>query len=93
MKIFVDSANLNEIKEAVSLGIVDGVTTNPSLVAKEGNNIDFKEHMLKICEILNNPKASVSAEVVSLEYEANPKNPIDDMKACLEVVKEALAKA
>ncbi len=70
MKIFVDSANLNEIKEAMSLGIVDGVTTNPSLIAKEGNNIDFKAHMLKICEILNNPKASVSAEVVSLEYDA-----------------------
>ena len=70
MKIFVDSANLAEIKEAVSLGIVDGVTTNPSLVAKEGTGLDFKEHMLKICEILNNPKASVSAEVVSLDYDA-----------------------
>ena len=70
MKIFIDSANLNEIKEAVSLGIVDGVTTNPSLVAKEGNGIDFKSHIKAICGILNNPKASVSAEVVSTEYDA-----------------------
>lgn len=70
MKFFVDTANLNEIKEAASLGILDGVTTNPSLVAKEGSGIDFKEHILKICEILNNPNASVSAEVVATEYDA-----------------------
>lgn len=69
MKFFVDTANLNEIREAASLGILDGVTTNPSLVAKEGGGIDFKEHILAICEILNNPKASVSAEVVSTDYE------------------------
>ncbi|MBS1810410.1 MAG: fructose-6-phosphate aldolase [Acidobacteria bacterium] len=68
MKFFVDTANLNEIKEAASLGILDGVTTNPSLVAKEGG-IDFKQHIATICEILNNPKASVSAEVVSTDYE------------------------
>ena len=70
MKIFIDSANLDEIKDAVSLGIVDGVTTNPSLIAKEGNGLDFKGHYLKICEILNNPKASVSAEVVATDYDA-----------------------
>ncbi len=70
MKFFVDTANLNEIKEAASLGILDGVTTNPSLVAKEGAGIDFKQHILKICEILDNPNASVSAEVVATEYEA-----------------------
>lgn len=70
MKFFVDTANLNEIKEAASLGILDGVTTNPSLVAKEGSGIDFKEHILKICEILNSPTASVSAEVVATDYEA-----------------------
>lgn len=70
MKFFVDTANLNEIKEAASLGILDGVTTNPSLVAKEGAGLDFRQHIANICEILNNPKASVSAEVVATDYEA-----------------------
>ena len=70
MKFFIDSANLNEIREAASLGILDGVTTNPSLVAKEGGGVDFKEHIRTICNILNNPNASVSAEVVATEYEA-----------------------
>lgn len=70
MKFFIDSANLNEIQEAASLGILDGVTTNPSLVAKEGGGVDFKEHIRTICNILNNPNASVSAEVVATEYEA-----------------------
>lgn len=68
MKFFVDTANLNEIKEAASLGVLDGVTTNPSLIAKEAG-IDFKQHIATICEILNNPKASVSAEVVATDYE------------------------
>lgn len=69
MKFFVDTASLSEIKEAASLGILDGVTTNPSLVAKEGAGIDFKQHIATICEILNNPNASVSAEVVSTDYD------------------------
>lgn len=68
MKFFLDSANLNEIKEAAALGILDGVTTNPTLISKEGK-VDFKEHILKICEILNFEGASVSAEVVSTDYE------------------------
>jgi transaldolase len=67
MKFFIDSANLKEIREAKSLGILDGVTTNPSLIAKEGG-VDFKEHILKICEILNWEGASVSAEV-AVDYE------------------------
>jgi len=61
MKFFIDTANLNEIREAASLGILDGVTTNPSLVSKEGN-VDFKEHIHTICEIVKGP---VSAEVTS----------------------------
>ncbi|HET9789650.1 MAG TPA: fructose-6-phosphate aldolase [Pyrinomonadaceae bacterium] len=61
MKFFLDTANLNEIREAASIGIADGVTTNPSLVAKEGN-VDFKEHVAAICEIVSGP---VSAEVTS----------------------------
>ena len=68
MKIFIDSANLNEIREAQSLGILDGVTTNPSLVAKEGK-LNFKDHIAAICEILSWEGASVSAEVVSVDYE------------------------
>lgn len=65
MKFFIDSANLNEIREASELGLVDGVTTNPSLVAKEGN-VDFKEHIAAICAIVPGP---VSAEVTSLDTE------------------------
>ena len=61
MKFFIDTANLNEIREAASLGILDGVTTNPSLVSKEGA-VDFKEHVRTIAEIVNGP---VSAEVVA----------------------------
>ncbi len=61
MKFFIDTANLNEIREAASLGILDGVTTNPSLVSKEGN-VDFKEHIRTISELVKGP---VSAEVTS----------------------------
>jgi len=66
MKFFLDTANLNEIREAASLGILDGVTTNPSLVSKEGN-VDFKEHVHTICEIVKGP---VSAEVTSTTADA-----------------------
>ena len=62
MKFFIDTANLDEIREAASLGILDGVTTNPSLIAKE--KADLKKRIVEICEIVNGP---VSAEVVSIE--------------------------
>jgi transaldolase len=65
MKFFIDTANLDEIREAAQLGLIDGVTTNPSLVAKEGN-VDFKQHIAAICEIVQGP---VSAEVTSLDTE------------------------
>jgi len=65
MKFFLDTANVKEIQEAASLGLLDGVTTNPSLVAKEGRN--FKEVLVEICNIVDGP---VSAEVVSLEADA-----------------------
>jgi transaldolase len=68
MKFFLDTANLDEIREVARLGILDGVTTNPSLVAKEGR-VDFKQHIAAICEILNFEGASVSAEVVAVEYD------------------------
>ena len=64
MKFFLDTANLDDIREAVSTGILDGVTTNPSLIAKEGN--DFEGQLREICSIVDGP---VSAEVVSLEAE------------------------
>lgn len=63
MKIFLDTANLSEIKEAVSWGIVDGVTTNPSLMAKE-SGLSFDQMASQICKIVPGP---VSLEVVSLE--------------------------
>ncbi len=61
MKIFLDSANIEDIKKYASWGIVDGVTTNPSLVAKE--NVDFKTRVQEICNVVDGP---VSAEVVSI---------------------------
>ncbi|MBE0644542.1 MAG: fructose-6-phosphate aldolase [Bacteroidetes bacterium] len=62
MKFFIDSANIDEIREAASLGILDGVTTNPSLVAKEGKN--FRQLLDEILELVNGP---ISAEVVSTD--------------------------
>ena len=64
MKFFIDTANINEIKEAHSMGMVDGVTTNPSLIAKEGR--DFKEIIQEICAVVDGP---ISAEVISLDAE------------------------
>jgi transaldolase len=64
MKIFIDTANVNEIKEAESWGILSGVTTNPSLIAKEGR--DFVEVVKEITSIVDGP---ISAEVISLEHE------------------------
>ena len=64
MKFFIDSADLNEIKEAEALGVLDGVTTNPSLCAKVGVR-DFKAHVAKICDMV---EGDVSAEVVSTTY-------------------------
>jgi transaldolase len=68
MKFFIDTANLEEIREAKELGIIDGVTTNPSLVAKEGckNREDFKKLVYEICEVVQGP---VSAEVVSTDVD------------------------
>jgi transaldolase len=65
MKFFIDTANLDEIREANDLGLIDGVTTNPSLVAKEGD-VDFNEHIAKICSLV---KGDVSAEVTALDVE------------------------
>ncbi|MDB4682603.1 fructose-6-phosphate aldolase [Crocinitomicaceae bacterium] len=68
MKFFIDTANLDEIKEAYSLGILDGVTTNPSLMAKEGitGSENITNHYKAICEIVD---GDVSAEVISTNFE------------------------
>lgn len=64
MKFFIDTANIKEIKEANEMGLIDGVTTNPSLVAKEGK--EFKGLLKEICSIVNGP---ISAEVISTEFD------------------------
>jgi transaldolase len=64
MKFFIDTANIAEIKEAASLGVLDGVTTNPSLIAKEGK--DFRKLLEEICAIVDGP---ISAEVVSVDFD------------------------
>ncbi|MCP3940812.1 MAG: fructose-6-phosphate aldolase [Desulfobacteraceae bacterium] len=64
MKFFIDTANIDLIKDANNMGMVDGVTTNPSLIAKEDG--EFKDIIAKICQIVEGP---VSAEVISLEYD------------------------
>ena len=68
MKFFIDTANLNDIAEAQALGVLDGVTTNPSLMAKEGitGEANILGHYKKICDIV---EGDVSAEVISTDYE------------------------
>jgi len=65
MKFYLDTASVKDIQEAASLGLLDGVTTNPSLVAKEGRV--FREVLVEICNIVDGP---ISAEVVSIEADA-----------------------
>jgi transaldolase len=64
MKFFIDTANIEEIKDAVSMGMVDGVTTNPSLIAKEGG--EFEAIIAQICQVVDGP---VNAEVISTDAE------------------------
>jgi len=64
MKFFIDTANIDEIREAASMGMLDGVTTNPSLVAKEKK--DFRKLLEEICSIVDGP---ISAEVISLDFD------------------------
>ena len=68
MKFFIDTANLAQIREAQDLGVLDGVTTNPSLMAKEGiSGTDrIMQHYINICEIV---EGDVSAEVIATDYE------------------------
>ena len=68
MKFFIDTANLDQIKEAQDLGVLDGVTTNPALMAKEGitGAENIKNHYIKICEVV---EGDVSAEVISTDFD------------------------
>src|SRR6202008_1510481 len=68
MKFFIDTANLAQIKEAQDLGILDGVTTNPSLMAKEGikGDANIRKHYLDICNIST---GDVSAEVIAVDFD------------------------
>jgi transaldolase len=63
MKLFVDTGNIKDIEALAAIGIIDGVTTNPSLMAKEGG--DYRQHLKRICEIVQGP---VSGEVVSTDF-------------------------
>lgn len=72
MKIFIDTANLDEIREATAMGVIDGVTTNPSLAAKE--KMPFREILKEICKIVQGP---VSAEVVALDSAGMIKEGLD----------------
>jgi transaldolase len=64
MELYIDTANIDEIRQAAAMGVLDGVTTNPSLVAKEG--VDFHTRLREICAVVDGP---VSAEVVSTEHD------------------------
>jgi transaldolase len=70
MQFFIDTANLNDIREAAELGILDGVTTNPSLMAKEGITGEkaVLKHYRDICEIVGEGNRDVSAEVISTDF-------------------------
>ncbi len=65
MQLYIDTANIDEIRQAHDMGVLDGVTTNPSLVSKEG--VDFHDRLQEICDVVKGP---VSAEVVSTEHDA-----------------------
>ena len=82
MKFFLDTANLDEIRDGASLGFADGVTTNPSLIAKEGD-VDFKQHIAAICEIVQGP---VSAEVTSQDKDGMVREGLEYSKIAPNVV-------
>src|ERR1700750_2459181 len=83
MKIFLDSANLDELKEATAFGIIDGVTTNPSLIAKEG--VAMEVQIRKICDIVD---GDVSAEVFS----TNSKQMIEEGRRLAKIHKNVVVK-
>jgi transaldolase len=82
MKFFLDTANLKEIREGMEMGLCDGVTTNPTLVSKEGG-VDFKQHVAAICEIVKGP---VSAEVTSQDLDGMIREGLEYSKIAPNVV-------
>jgi len=72
LKLFIDSANIEEVRQAAEMGIISGVTTNPSLVAREGR--DFRQVVMEICGLVDGP---VSAEVISLDAAGMVQEAID----------------
>jgi transaldolase len=83
MKFFIDTADVNEIRQAQDMGLLDGVTTNPSLIAKTGRK--FEDVIVEICEIVDGP---ISAEVVSTDYQGM----IKEAKALSEIHKNIIVK-
>ncbi len=81
MKLFIDTANLKEIKDAVSLGVIDGVTTNPTLIARE--NRQANDLLKEICSLVDGP---VSAEVISLQSEEMVKEAAELVKIAKNIV-------
>ena len=81
MELYIDTANLDEIKQAHDMGVLDGVTTNPSLIAKEG--IDYGKRLAEICEVVDGP---VSAEVIATEYDGMMKEGRDRAKIADNIV-------
>ncbi|MBS1720013.1 MAG: fructose-6-phosphate aldolase [Armatimonadetes bacterium] len=73
MKLFVDTGDIEEVRLAAEWGVIDGVTTNPTLIAKSGKG--FKETVLKICELM--PGGDISAEVVATDYESMVKEALE----------------
>jgi transaldolase len=81
VEIYIDTANIDEIKEAHDLGVLDGVTTNPSLIAKE--KVDYGKRLAEICEIVEGP---VSAEVIATEFKAMVKEGTERAKIAENIV-------
>ncbi len=81
MELYIDTANLDEIKRASDMGVLDGVTTNPSLIAREG--IDYAKRLEEICEVVNGP---VSAEVIATEFDAMVKEGRERAKIASNIV-------
>jgi transaldolase len=82
MDLYIDTASLDEIKEANALGVLDGVTTNPSLIAKE-KNTTYPKRLAQICEVVKGP---VSAEVISTDYDAMIKEGSEHAKIASNIV-------
>lgn len=81
MELYIDTANLEEIRQAHDMGVLDGVTTNPSLIAKEG--VDYAKRLAEICAIVEGP---VSAEVIATDYEGMMKEGLDRAKIASNIV-------